>query len=210
MILQCFPSGPISTNAYVIAPSEGGPAWIIDAPLDCTDSIIAFLKKYSLSAEAILLTHSHWDHIGDLARLQGLVGAKVFVHKEDKGNVELPGSDGLELYTPIQGVVPDGFLEDRQSLTLGALKAYVIHTPGHSPGSVCLHFPELAILFSGDTLFRSSLGRIDLPTSEPQRMWESLKKLAELKGDTKVFPGHGQQTTIAKEPWLSDAEELFS
>ena len=101
-------------------------------------------------------------------------------------------------------------LEDKDKLKVGKVELQVIHTPGHTPGSICLYIPKENVLISGDTLFAGSIGNISFPTSKPKLMWESLKKLSKLTPDTKVLPGHGQSTTIGKEKWLNKAEDYFS
>ena len=210
MMINVFPAGPVETNAYILACTDTKKAWIIDAPKDCAAELIAEINLEGLSVEKIVLTHSHWDHIADLAELKKKFGCPVVVHREDVGNVEHPGSDGLSLYFPIEGVIPDQILEGTEILTLGNMQIQVIHTPGHSPGCICFYIPEEKTLISGDTLFRGCMGRVDLPTSEPSRMWESLRALSKLPGDTKVYPGHGGSTSIAQESWMKDAEKRFS
>lgn len=210
MFLEVFPSGPIETNAYLLACEDTKKAWIIDAPLGSADEILAEVALNGFTVEKVILTHSHWDHIADIAELKRRFSAEVLVHKEDAENVETPGSDGLPIYFEIEGVTPDTVLEGEEVLALGNLKAKVIHTPGHSPGGVCLYFKDENILISGDTLFRGSMGRVDLPTSEPERMYESLMALSKLPSHTKVYPGHGGNTTIGAESWMKEAKERFS
>ncbi len=157
----------------------------------------------------LLLTHSHWDHTADMAFLKKKLRVPLFVHKLDAPNLGAPGSDGLPLLTDIVPVEPDHFLEDGQQISVGKLKLEVLHTPGHSPGGVCFYLPEENTLISGDTLFQGTIGRLDFPNSSPERMWESLDKLAQLPSETRVIPGHGEETTIGKEDWLSNAKAYF-
>lgn len=210
MFLEVFPSGPIETNAYLLACEDTKKAWVIDAPLNSTEEIYAEAALNGFTIEKIILTHSHWDHIADIAELKKRFSVEVLVHKEEAGNVESPGSDGLPAYFEIEGVKPAALLEGKEVLSLGNLKAEVIHTPGHSPGGICLYFPDEKILISGDTLFRGCMGRVDLPTSEPERMWESLRVLSKLPPHTKVYPGHGGSTTIGAESWMKEAQKQFS
>lgn len=210
MILSVFPSGPIETNAYLLVCDETKKAWIIDAPLDVTDELAAEIELEKFTVEKIILTHSHWDHIADIAVMKKRFSAPVLVHKNDAPNVERPGSDGLPLYFEIEGVVPDQMLMGGETLTLGNIQAHVIHTPGHSPGGICLHIPEENTLISGDTLFKGSMGRVDLSTSEPDKMWDSLLTLSKLPSTTKVYPGHGSSTTIGAESWMKNAKQRFS
>lgn len=209
MWLQYFPAGPIDTNTVIVGCLKTHKAVIIDVPAESASAILELLSLHHLQAEKILLTHSHWDHIGDMAVLKKKLDVPVHVHAEDAGNVREPGSDGLPLFFPIEGVQPDGFLQEGQEMSVGELEFQVIHTPGHTPGCVCFWFPQEKVLISGDTLFQGSIGRLDLPTARPKLMWDSLKKLAQLPATTKVIPGHGRETTIGAESWLSHAEQYF-
>jgi hydroxyacylglutathione hydrolase len=203
MILEVFPSGPLETNSVLLACSRTRHAAVIDVPPDSYDFLCDSIEKQTLSLQMILLTHSHWDHIGDLAKLKKKFNVPVYVHAADAPNVENPGVDGLPRFFPIAGVKPDHNLEDGQMLTLGDLQIRVIHTPGHSPGCVCFYLEKEKVLISGDTLFCGAMGRLDLPTSKPALMPSSLKKIAHLPKDTRVIPGHGEETTIGDESWIN-------
>jgi glyoxylase-like metal-dependent hydrolase (beta-lactamase superfamily II) len=159
--------------------------------------------------EKILLTHSHWDHIAEVKKLKDALKVPVFIHAEDAPNLQDPGSDGLPLYFPIEGVVPDGYLTDHEIIQIGKLKARVIHTPGHTPGCVSFYFEHEKVVITGDTLFRGSIGRLNFPKSRPDLMQNSLNKLAKLPKETRVIPGHGESSTIGNEDWLARAQELF-
>ncbi|MBS0604849.1 MAG: MBL fold metallo-hydrolase [Verrucomicrobia bacterium] len=210
MILEVFPSGPAETNAYLIGCPQTLRAVVIDVPFESTEQILKRARELSLVIECILLTHSHWDHTAEVCLLKDALHIPVYVHQEDAGNLERPGSDRLPLFFPIKGVVPDGFLSDGQELMVGKLRIQVIHTPGHTPGGVCFYFPDEKALISGDTLFRGTIGNLSFPTARPALMWASLKRLAALPPDTKVYPGHGGPTTIHHEKWISQAQERFN
>jgi hydroxyacylglutathione hydrolase len=211
IFFQKFPSGPFHTNAFLLACEKTKKGAVIDPSLGSTDRILQLAEKKGFSIEQILLTHSHWDHIADLHTLKEKTAAPVYVHPLDAENVRRPGSDGLPLFVTIIGVEPDGFLEDGQVIELGSLQIKVIHTPGHCPGSVCFYLEDQKSLFSGDTLFKGAIGNLHLPTAEPKKMWESLKKLAALPLDTKVMPGHGEDTILSQQIWLlTHAEKTFS
>lgn len=207
MVLHSFCSGPIHTNTYLLWCEASRRAAVVDAPADCTAWVVQCAKDQGLTIEKILLTHSHWDHIAGLWELKQRVDVPVCVHTEDAENVRLPGSDGLPLPFPIQGV--DVGLDASASLQLGELCIEVIHTPGHTPGGVCFYLPEQSVLFSGDTLFKGTMGSLALPTARPTLMWGSLRKLAKLPPHVVVYPGHGDATEIGKERWLQRAEEYF-
>jgi hydroxyacylglutathione hydrolase len=201
MLLFKFPSGPLDTNAILFG--EDGKGAAIDPSLGSAEKIIAKAKESGLKIEKILLTHSHWDHIADVHDLKKRTGALLYVHPLDAKNVEVPGSDGLPLYFPILSAHPDHLLQDGEIIKVGALELEVIHTPGHTPGGVSFYLQSQEILFAGDTLFCGCMGRLDLPTGNAQNMWASLKKLAKLPPKTRVISGHGPETEIGKETWMS-------
>ncbi len=199
MFIKIFTTGPVETHSVLIGCTKTREAAIIDVPYESTPLLLEALKKNSLTPKMILLTHSHWDHLADAASLKRELGVPIFVHENDAGNLKNPGSDGIPLFFPIERVEPDGFLTEGETLTLGTLKIDVIHTPGHTPGGVCFWIPEEKLLISGDTLFRGAIGKLTLPTSNPSLMGESLKKLSKLPPETRVIPGHGPETTLARE-----------
>ncbi len=209
MIVQKFTSGPLETNAYVVGCDKTKKAIVIDPAPGSFDAIQSFLKKSQLTLIQIYLTHSHFDHIGDLARLQKEYEVPVFVHEKDAGNVLNPGSDGLPLLVEVVSALVNGYLEDKQEVEIGHLKMQVIETPGHSPGGVCFHIPEQNVLFSGDTLFQGAMGNLSLPTAKAADMWISLERLSHLPSETEVYPGHGPSTTIGHEAWMTKAKEIF-
>lgn len=209
MIIQPFATGYFSTNAYVVACPETHIAAIIDPAEGSTPLITSYLAKHELRPEKILITHSHWDHIADVAKLKAEYRIPVFIHPEDAQNLEQPGSDGLPLWISIPGVKPDHYLHEGDIISIGNLKLKVIHTPGHTPGGVCFYCPKENILFSGDTLFKGTIGNLSFPTARPDKMWPSLTKLAKLPSETRVFPGHGESTTIGAETWLPDAKHIY-
>ena len=132
------------------------------------------------------------------------------MHAEDAQNLEHPGSDKVLCWLDIKGMKPSGLLSDGSEILVGNSTFKVIHTPGHSPGGVCFYLRAQNVLFSGDTLFQGSIGALHLPTGNPSHMWESLRKLSLLPKETRVIPGHGDDTTIGDESWLAHAKELFS
>jgi len=211
MIIKRFPSGPYATIAYAVMCETTRHAALIDASPGCLARMAPFLEMQKATPQILFLTHSHWDHIADAAALKESYRIPVYIHPEDLFNLESPGSDGIPipLVQPIPAVNPDGLLEEGQVFTVGMLKFKVLHTPGHSPGSVCLYLESEAVLFSGDTLFKGTIGNLSIPTSEPARMWTSLEKLALLPPGTTVYPGHGNSTTIGEEGWLSRAKSIF-
>ncbi|MBS0620577.1 MAG: MBL fold metallo-hydrolase [Verrucomicrobia bacterium] len=208
MILEVICTGPADTNAYLIGCEKTKKAALIDAPFDCTEMVSKRAQALSLDLTALYLTHTHWDHTADAHAIKEKFHIPVYVHPEDLGNLEKPGSDGLPMYFKIQPAQHDFLLKNGEILSVGELLFEVIHTPGHTPGGVCFYFKEEKVLFSGDTLFRGTIGNLSFPTARPALMWESLKTLALLPPETRVYPGHGGPTTIGQEGWIAHAEQI--
>jgi glyoxylase-like metal-dependent hydrolase (beta-lactamase superfamily II) len=209
MIVDVFPSGPFATNAYVAACPHTRQAALIDAPPNSLKKYSAFLEEQQLKPVALLLTHSHWDHIADAAALKEHFLIPVYIHSLDAPNLRAPGTDGLPCWLKIQGVEPDRLIAEGDCLPVGELEFEVIHTPGHTPGGVCFYCRQEELLFSGDTLFKGTIGNLSFPTCCPDKMWPSLDKLAKLPAKTQVYPGHGERTTIGREQWLPNAKQIF-
>lgn len=209
MILELFSSGPFDTNTILLGCETTKKGAIIDAPPESIEHLLSRIELLDLHVDKILLTHSHLDHIAEAAALKKALQAELFVHEADRANLEHPGVDGIPLLFAIEPAFPDHLLKDGESISVGTLSLSVIHTPGHSPGSVCFYLSNQKLLISGDTLFRGAIGNLHLPTAEPEKMWQSLKKLSKLPYDTKVIPGHGSATTIGAESWISDPQAKF-
>ena len=210
MFIQTFPSGPFSTNAYLVACEHTKQAAIIDPAPESAESLLNSIEQHQFKVDKIILTHSHWDHIADVQFLKEKLGSKVYIHSLDRPNLEQPGSDGLPCWICITGTTPDVLLQEPDQIQVGDLTFEVIHTPGHSPGSICLYERKESVLFSGDTLFKGTIGNLSFPTSQPDFMWNSLSKLSKLPKHTHVYPGHGPETSIGSESWLANAQQLFS
>lgn len=210
MFLLKFPFGPLETNAILIGCSKTKKGAVIDPSAGSAEAILQKAEELGLVIEKILLTHSHWDHFVDANKLKKKTGAPLYVHSLDVKNLEEPGSDGIPLFIHVEAVSANHFLHEGDRIGIGELNLEVIHTPGHSPGSVCFYLKDQKLLIAGDTLFQGSIGSLNLPTAEPDKMWNSLAKLAKLPPDTRVMPGHGGDTTIGRESWLSRAKEIFS
>lgn len=210
MTIKAFSSGPLYTNAMVLSCESSKKAAIIDPAPESFSSLVEYIQSNDLDPAYILLTHSHFDHIGDLKKTKNYFKVPVYVHDFDKANVLEPGADGIPFFSTIPPTEVDGSLVDGQFLELGSLKIKVIHTPGHSPGGVCFYIKEQKLLISGDTLFKGSIGNLSLPTSSPKDMRASLQTLAKLPAETAVYPGHGDPTTLHEESWISAPEKFFS
>lgn len=208
ILIHTFVAGPLETNAYVVACSHTRQAWIIDAPPDVVGPLISLVQAEEFNLQALILTHSHWDHIASAHELVQRLAVPIWVHAADRGNVEAPGSDGVPGWLAIQASKVDRLLVDGEQLQLGDSVWRVLHTPGHTPGGCCLFCELQKLLISGDTLFDGAFGRVDLTTGDPQAMLASLNKLAALPGDIRFLPGHGPSSTLAMQSWLHDAERL--
>jgi hydroxyacylglutathione hydrolase len=188
MQISVLPLGSLDTNCYVVTDEKTNETAVID-PGDDGERLAETLGTLGLRVKFILLTHGHYDHVGGVKALREATGAPVYLHAAD---LTLPGTitHGPLVYTNTYA--------DGDSLALGSVRFAVLHTPGHTPGSVCLLAGD-DVLFSGDTLFAGSCGRTDLPGGSMDDMLASLKKLAALPGDRTVYPGHGDNTTLGLE-----------
>ena len=194
------PAGLTYTNAYFYYDESTLEACIID-PGGSTDKLMGIIKENNLKLKYILLTHGHYDHIGAVDELKSLTGAQILAHKAEE---QLLKQADMNLSTLGMGralsITCDRLLEDGDIIELGTGKLTVIHTPGHTAGGACFYDEENGILFSGDTLFRGTTGRYDLPTSDGSALFASIRnKLFTLPDETKVFPGHEAATTIGWE-----------
>jgi hydroxyacylglutathione hydrolase len=209
MNVLCFPTGPYATNMYIIGCKDAPNAVIVDPGEKSFEIVLNTMQEHSLKPVAIWLTHSHWDHIVDAAKIKRELSIPIYIHEEDRGNLEKPGSDGVPMAVPpFEGAKPDHLIKEGDILNVGNNSFKVIHTPGHTPGGVCFYCEREKILFSGDTFYRGLIGALSLPTSQAERVWPSLDKIALLPPDTVIYPGHGSSTTIKRESWLSDARKL--
>jgi hydroxyacylglutathione hydrolase len=200
MILETFPVGPLHCNCTILGDELTHEAVVVD-PGDNLPEILSRLQKHGLTLRQIIVTHAHIDHVGGAASLKKVTGAPVFLNKND---LELLGAMEMQagwLGVPTPEVAPpDASADDRTRIGLATLPAEVIHTPGHTPGSICLLFSGQNLLFAGDTLFAGSIGRTDLPGGDGRQILRSLReRLLVLPDTTRVLPGHGPETTIGEE-----------
>jgi len=193
--------GPIATNVQVLADPATREAIAIDTAIPSLAWINAELAERGWTLKLIVSTHGHWDHIGDNAALSAQTGAPIAVHPLDRDRLVRPQS----LYAPfeIPPSVPAVELAEGGAIRFGSLHLEVLHTPGHTEGSVCLLAPDDGLLFSGDTLFAGGWGRVDLPGGSPEQMADSIARLGRLEPGMQVRPGHGPSTTIEREAaWI--------
>ncbi len=194
--LESFCMGPVATNCYILSGAEGDRAVVIDPPT-AGEKIFELLQREGLTVSAILITHGHFDHIGGVNALREKSGAKVYAPEAEK---EMLSDPSVNLSEDGCRVIADQYLKDGEELKIAGISIRVIHTPGHTSGGCCYHLPEEGVLISGDTLFAQSVGRTDFPTGSMSELIRSIReKLMILPDETKVYPGHGPETTIGEE-----------
>ncbi|WP_372796372.1 MBL fold metallo-hydrolase [Pontiella sp.] len=199
MNIQAILTGAYMEMCYLV----WGPAkkvLVFDPGADA-DSIYHAVEQNGLEIEAYVLTHTHYDHINALADLHDRAPAPIVVHSKDWAwAFDDRNSNAPHYPVPRKPSTDDiQWLESSKVWNLADLHFQVLETPGHTPGGCCLHFPKGGLLICGDTLFKGSCGRTDLPGGNPRQMKDSLKLLRQLPDETRIFPGHGQDSTIAHE-----------
>jgi hydroxyacylglutathione hydrolase len=200
MILETFPVGPLHCNCTILGDEATHEAMVVD-PGDNIPEILSRLQKHGLTLRQIVVTHAHIDHVGGAAQLRKLTGAPVLMNQQDLALLGMMEMQANWIGVPTPEVAPpDASAEDGLAVGLAALPAEVLHTPGHTPGSICLLFPAQHLLLAGDTLFAGSIGRTDLPGGDGHQILRSLRdRLLVLPDATRVIPGHGPETSIGEE-----------
>lgn len=189
MLIKCLPVGNLEANCYVVTDEKTLSCAVID-PGDESNTILDYIESNGLKAEAILLTHGHFDHTGAAETVAEETGAAIWINAAD-------AADGKKEFYKYHA--PDGtkYYSDGDIVTVGGLRFHVMETPGHSEGSVTLRCEDA--LFTGDTLFADSSGRTDLPGGDMQKLLASLRRLSEIPGNLEVWPGHMEPTTLERE-----------
>jgi glyoxylase-like metal-dependent hydrolase (beta-lactamase superfamily II) len=200
MILETFPVGPLQCNCTILGDETSGEAMVVD-PGDNIPQILASLAKHHLTLKQIVVTHGHIDHVGGALRLKRATGAPILMNQND-----LPQLDMMDVQAGWLGIAPpevappDASAEDGTTAGIAGHTAQILHTPGHTQGSICLHFAPDHLLLAGDTLFAGSIGRTDLPGGDGRQILRSIHdRLLVLPEETRVIPGHGPATTIGEE-----------
>ncbi|GGE22792.1 putative metallo-hydrolase YqgX [Marinithermofilum abyssi] len=200
MHVETFTLGPVMTNCYLLYKASGGEGLVID-PGSGPEKLLHRIRELDLSIQAVLLTHAHFDHIGGLEEVRQETGAPVYVHQEETEWLTDPRLNGSGLFPGVEPVTcreADHVLKGGETLSFLGHTFEVVHTPGHSPGSVTYVLPNQ--VYSGDVLFAGSIGRTDLPGGDYETLMRSIHDvLMELPEETTVYSGHGPVTTIGRE-----------
>lgn len=202
ILVAQFTGGPLDTHCYLALDDESRLAIIVDAPWNVHTQVIPEVQRRSVQPLLIVITHGHWDHVADAGELRNATGAPVAAHPLEVPLLEAPAATLYDVPFEIPAIRPEMLLKDGSILDVGALHFHVLHTPGHTPGSLCLYEPDNKLLFSGDTLFHRGYGRTDLPGASDEQMWKSLAALSTLPEDVQILPGHGPRSAIGQEAWL--------
>ena len=200
MIHEIFPVGPLQCNCSIIGDEVTREAMVID-PGDDIEDVVALVRKHGLQVKQIVITHAHIDHVGGAMKLRAATGAPILLNENDYALLKM-----LDMQAAWIGMAPPGEVKIDQSVTsgdkvkAGSHEAEILHTPGHTEGSICLYFPAERKLIAGDTLFAGSIGRTDLPGGSMQKILQSLHgTVMALPDETVVVPGHGSVTSIGEE-----------
>ena len=186
--------GNLDTNCYLVW-ADNGEGIVID-PADNAEELLNAIQEANITVTAVVLTHAHFDHMLAAEELCKATGAPLYVGKGDQAALSDPVRNLSQWVSPDSPIIlnSDKTLSEGDTIAFGDEKLTVLETPGHTPGCICLYSD--GVLFSGDTLFRNSIGRLDFPGGNPEAMLQSLQRLISLPGDTAVYSGHGPATTI--------------
>ena len=200
MIHEILPVGPLQCNCSIIGDETTHEGMVID-PGDDIEDVLDLIEKHNLKIKQIVITHAHIDHVGGAMKLRAATGAPILLNQNDYALLKMLDVQAAWIGMKDPGKVEiDHSLGQSDKVQAGSLTADVIHTPGHTEGSICLYFPLENKLVAGDTLFAGSIGRTDLPGGSMEKIIRSLReKVMALPDDTLVVPGHGPLTTIGEE-----------
>jgi glyoxylase-like metal-dependent hydrolase (beta-lactamase superfamily II) len=200
MIHEILPVGVLACNCSIFGDEQTREALVVD-PGDDIARILEILERHGLKVKAIVITHAHIDHIGGAQKLKQATGAPVYMNPADSVLQKMMDVQATWIGMPTpEAVEIDSPAADGARLVIGVSEFHVLHTPGHTPGSISLWIPSEHKLVAGDTLFRNSIGRTDLPGGDGRQILRSIHdKLLPLDDQTVVIPGHGETTTIGRE-----------
>jgi len=200
MIHEILPVGPLQCNCSIIGDEATREAMVID-PGDDIEDVLAVIRKHNLQVKQIVITHAHIDHVGGAMKLRAATGAPILLNQNDYALLKMLDVQAAWIGVPTPGKVEiDRSVTTGETVAAGSHTAQILHTPGHTEGSICLYFPAEKKLIAGDTLFAGSIGRTDLPGGSMQKILRSLHDtVLALPDETVVVPGHGELTTIGEE-----------
>jgi hydroxyacylglutathione hydrolase len=200
MIHEILPVGPLQCNCSILGDEASREAMVID-PGDEIENVLDVLSRHRLKVKQIVVTHAHIDHVGGAMRLKRMTGAPILLNQQDQALLKMLDTQAAWLgMEPPEKVMVDQNLKDGDKLQAGNISAAVIHTPGHTQGSICIYVEAHEKLIAGDTLFMGSIGRTDLPGGSYEDIMRSLhERVLALPDDTEITPGHGPITYIGVE-----------
>lgn len=210
LLVETFVLGDIQTNCYLITDKATGEMAVIDPGFACNELLSAITASHENKLKFILLTHGHYDHIGFVMQINALTNAKIVIGEDDAEFLHNPKLNLSQFSLPqiLPSVNADITLVDNDIITLGETEIKFIKTPGHTKGSGCYIADHN--FFTGDTVFKCSMGRTDLPTGNVDSMIKSLNRISEMQGEYKIFPGHGDSSSLSFElkfnPYLGEAK----
>ena len=198
MIIKRLIVGPIQTNCYIIGDERSGLGAIIDPGGDAAD-ILNAVRELGLDIVYVIDTHAHFDHSLANADVLAKTDAKLIIHRDEAQLLAQGGGATMFGMSPGSSPPADLYLDEGDTITVGDIQLQVLHTPGHTPGSISLYNAEEGVLFDGDLLFCQGIGRTDLPGGDYHTIMRSLDRIFDLPEETVVYPGHGPETTIGDE-----------
>ena len=199
MTIYSAPIGELGTNCYIMTDGDSGESAAVDCAVFDADYRALLQKAGVTNLKYILLTHGHFDHVSGVKALKDACGGQIVIHPEDADCLTDPKKslNSYIRYAALEPVPADLLIDEGSELTLGKQTITVMHTPGHTPGSVCYLTGEN--MFCGDTLFRLSMGRTDLPGGSTMTLFASLERIGRMEGEYQIYPGHGESTTLSYE-----------
>ncbi|MEW6600912.1 MAG: MBL fold metallo-hydrolase [Nitrospirota bacterium] len=197
MILERLVVGPLEENTYIIGDETTRQAIVVD-PGDESDRIIEIIKDRGLQVHSIICTHTHFDHIGAVGDIKKATGARILIHREDQQVYETAKDQAAFWGYDFNDIPqPDGYIDEGDNIQIGSVNFKVMHTPGHSPGGICLYSD--GVIITGDTLFKGSVGRTDFPGGDMDALKHSFRRLLGLPENTRIYSGHGPDSTVVIE-----------